>query len=743
MTEEEKRLQASRENRRDLEAELKEERDRYDAQNQEAYDKEVSGENFLKDRAQEDEEEDIDGGKLAQSIAFETSVGLATDLATVKLGFAPPVYALANFVSGAVANAIAQKIRGESRLSIGEILASGGVGIIPGTTIKTGKQLSKVVGKAGTVKRAAIATGLAGVGSEAVRIGIDEKRLLSAKEALLGGTLGGITGASLQKVLNAAPAVLKRFNNLIPEPEVTVPLGQQRPLLARRIDATDLPDANEVAARTEMLAIDNLISKDLPKGAAFDNEAVKDYARLAYRHRQGRIVAGGKQNLMKDFDQPITNKSGQEFIFVKRTRLRNRRDPAAIENYKLTSVKEVERKLIRSLGFDKQIPEDVKALKIIVRELNKLEQQNPKLYLSSLMEYGDKAYLEHKVARTRFEDFWLRVEARNQEDIDNNLFQWTGASGRNTVENLRLLFDPNFKKLKDATETRFVNSDLYKSAPGRQIQADDIVISIEDPGSTTFGANNMFVRSNPGNIQFRKAGTGEVVGSIPDYYRQFYSTAFKEGYNKNYGFLANPNNPAVPPKFRARAGEDVDTYIERVINERIDEAMSGNFDMQNFEANYLEEIAQFYDLFHDKLGWVRLPSWADNIITGKTKFADRLQIEIDDFEIENAPSLPVIAPKTLKQSNLDDALQEIKDLEADIRNLERDPAKLKKGMQGYNPNTRVIDRKTGKATGTNYGPIQSNLRKLKRELQERIDAIKAEYGIDQGEELIQQSLDLE
>ena len=91
MTEEEKRLKASRENRRDLEAELKEERDRYDAQNQEAYDKEVSGENFLKDRAQEDEEE-IDGGKLAQSIAFETSVGLATDLATVKLGFAPPVY---------------------------------------------------------------------------------------------------------------------------------------------------------------------------------------------------------------------------------------------------------------------------------------------------------------------------------------------------------------------------------------------------------------------------------------------------------------------------------------------------------------------------------------------------------------------------------------------------------------------------------------------------------------------------
>ena len=745
MTEEEKRLKASRENRRDLEAELKEERDRYDAQNQEAYDKEVSGENFLKDRAKEDEEE-IDGGKLAQSIAFEASVGLATDIATTKLMALPPLYALANFVSGATANLIAQKIRGESKLSIGEILASGGIGIIPGTTIKTGKQLSKVVGKAGTVKRGAIATGLAGVGSEAIRIGIDEQRLLNVQEALTAGTLGGVTGASLQKILNASPALLKRFNNSIPEPEATVPLGAQRPALAQRIDATDLPDADEVAARTEMLLTrdaDNLIAKDLPKGAAFDNDAVKDYAKLAYRHRKDRIVAGGKQNLMKDFDQTITNKSGQEFIFVKRTRLRNRRDPAAIENYKLTSVADVERKLIRSLGFDKQIPEDVKALKIIVRELNKLEQQNPKLYLSSLMEYGDSAYLEHKVARSQFEDFWARVEARNPDDIANGLFQWTGASGRNTVENLRLLFDPNYKKLKDATETRFINSKLYKSAKGRKSQPDDIVITIEDPGSTTFGANNMFVRSNPGNIQFRKAGTGEVVGSIPDYYRQFYSTAFKEGYNKNYGFLANPNNPAVPPKFRARAGESVDEYIERVINERIDEAMSGSFDMQNFEANYLEEIAQFYDLFHDKLGWVRLPSWADNIITGKTKFADRLQVEIDDFEIENAPSLPVVAPKTLKQSNLEQALQEIKSLEEDIRKLPREPVKLPEGQQGFTPDTQVIDPKTGQATGQNYGVVQSNMRKIKRELQERIDEIKAEYGIDQAEDFTQQSLDLE
>ena len=171
--------------------------------------------------------------------------------------------------------------------------------------------------------------------------------------------------------------------------------------------------------------------------------------------------------------------------------------------------------------------------------------------------------------------------------------------------------------------------------------------------------------------------------------------------------------------------------------------MSGSFDMQNFETNYLEEIAQFYDLFHDKLGWIRLPSWADNIITGKTKFADRLQVEIDDFEIENAHSLPVVAPKTLKQSNLEQALQEIRDLEDEIRKLPREPVKLAKKTQGFTPDTQVIDPKTGEATGQNYGVVQSNMRKIKRELQERIDEIKAEYGIDQAEDFTQQSLDLE
>ena len=192
------------------ERKLKEELERYEAQNQEAYDKEVSGENFLKDRAKE-ENDDPNAGDIAKGVGFEIAAGVATDIATKPLLALPPVYALANFVSGAAANAIAQRLRGDTSFSLGEILSSGAVGVIPGTSLKAGKNLSKVVGKANTIKRAAISGGLSGVGSEALRIGIDEQRFLNAKEALLGGAVGGTASAGMKKLLDAGTTGLQNY----------------------------------------------------------------------------------------------------------------------------------------------------------------------------------------------------------------------------------------------------------------------------------------------------------------------------------------------------------------------------------------------------------------------------------------------------------------------------------------------------------------------------------------------------
>ena len=206
------------------ERKLKEERDRYEAQNQEAYDKEVSGENFLRDRAKENEEDEPDAGDIAKGVSFEIAAGLATDKLTAGLLnplFGPTgiaLYGLANFASGAVANAIAQRLRGDTSFSLGEVLSSGAAGIIPGTQLKAGKAFQGVktgLGRAGSLKRAAVVGGLTGVGAEQIRVGIDEGRFLTAQEALLGGAVGGTVSVGMQSLFNAGTAGLKTFNQYL------------------------------------------------------------------------------------------------------------------------------------------------------------------------------------------------------------------------------------------------------------------------------------------------------------------------------------------------------------------------------------------------------------------------------------------------------------------------------------------------------------------------------------------------
>jgi len=178
-------------------------------------------EKFLEERAKrkkaEEEGDDPNIAGTAGGLGFEVAAGVATDQATRFLlnpllgpkGIA--LYGLANFASGAVANAIAQRMRGDKSFSLGEILASGAAGVIPGTTAKLGKKGSKIFGKANTIKRAGIAGGLTGVGSEQIRVGIDEKRPLTFNEAALAGAVGGTASASLQRIARGASNIANDY----------------------------------------------------------------------------------------------------------------------------------------------------------------------------------------------------------------------------------------------------------------------------------------------------------------------------------------------------------------------------------------------------------------------------------------------------------------------------------------------------------------------------------------------------
>ena len=230
------------------EEELKEELERYERQNQEAYDKEVSGEKelqrqeekrirkgekrryqrlkrkqvqtggntgeqFIPDKTGDfapapdrdmrtgepiyDPETDEYGNpKFAQSIGFEVGANVALDKATAPLLAAPipgarALYAISNVAGTGIINYLAQRIRG-TEFSLGELATASGLSLVPGAT--QAKTLKGAIGKS-TVKGAGL--GATQVTSESL---IDTGELPDAETLATGALFGGAAGGIFQSV---------------------------------------------------------------------------------------------------------------------------------------------------------------------------------------------------------------------------------------------------------------------------------------------------------------------------------------------------------------------------------------------------------------------------------------------------------------------------------------------------------------------------------------------------------------
>ena len=195
------------------EEELKEEKDRYERQNQEAYDEVTKGNEELKRRQEEKKKKGLldEGSAFRQTAALGTEVGLNTFLDLFS--FVPP----AQVAGGSAINYLAQRIRG-GEFSQGEFVASGLASLIPGGAQAkavlrdtVGKQIVKGVAKgatSGVIETTGITT-------------IDEGRLPTPEElatgAGMGGAFGGLftTAATRPQILNIAQRIRKGTGNLV------------------------------------------------------------------------------------------------------------------------------------------------------------------------------------------------------------------------------------------------------------------------------------------------------------------------------------------------------------------------------------------------------------------------------------------------------------------------------------------------------------------------------------------------
>ena len=190
---------------RDLEKELKEEKDRYERQNQEAYDEVTKGNEELRKKQKEEKKKGLldEGSAFRQTAALGTEVGLNTLLDLFS--FIPP----AQVAGGSAINYLAQRIRG-GEFSRGEFIASGLASLIPGGAQSkavlrdtVGKQVAKGVAKgatSGVIETTGITT-------------VDEGRLPTLEElgtgAVAGGAFGGLftTAATRPQIQNIAQRI--------------------------------------------------------------------------------------------------------------------------------------------------------------------------------------------------------------------------------------------------------------------------------------------------------------------------------------------------------------------------------------------------------------------------------------------------------------------------------------------------------------------------------------------------------
>ena len=128
-----------------------------DAQKNKEFDDAVAGGELedlregVKIREREKRQTGLDLKAEIAGVGFETSVNVATDALTTALGWAPPLYAVANFLSAGGANLVSQKvIRGKEDIDWGEAWASAGLGTIPFMSPAAGR-LTKVVGNPNSI----------------------------------------------------------------------------------------------------------------------------------------------------------------------------------------------------------------------------------------------------------------------------------------------------------------------------------------------------------------------------------------------------------------------------------------------------------------------------------------------------------------------------------------------------------------------------------------------------------------
>ena len=189
------------------EKELREAQEQYDAENQQVYDEVTKGNEEIRRKRTEDDDEQLDLPLESRNLA-RVGAGLAFEVGANSLLDALTLVPGTQAVGSALINTIAQGIRG-GKFSFGEVLGSAAASQIPGLA------QGKAITKAGRITRAAGTGAVSGAIETTSIAAVDEGRLPTAQEFGLGVGAGGVLGAGFAQAADLAdPRVTGIFRDL-------------------------------------------------------------------------------------------------------------------------------------------------------------------------------------------------------------------------------------------------------------------------------------------------------------------------------------------------------------------------------------------------------------------------------------------------------------------------------------------------------------------------------------------------
>ena len=618
---------------RDLEKELKEEKDRFERQNQEAYDKEVSGEAELKRQEEKrirkgekrryqrvqrrqtqtggntgekfipdktgdfapapdrdmrtgepiyDPETDQFGNpRFAESIGFEVGANLALDKATAGLLVAPipgarPLYALANVAGSGIINYLAQRIRG-TKFSLGELTTASGLSLIPGAT-----QAKTVKGAIAKGARRGAATGATQVTAESL---IDTGDLPDAETFIAGTGFGGFAGgtfASVGKADDIGRFLGKIRNRLNGGKQLITPEGIP-------IDTADIP-TTAFASTTDTTSSNPNFGGD---GGFF-----KKVVQKAFRN---------KRTFPSLFVDPVTLKPKRGFTNLEMATAYDRYIDNLAKKSGYKSLADFKVQVLDTLGPNDKMNlfrklQDGENLRTGYIEhmiakaskkgrLERIRKANPVLA-------EDEGYLAKELSRKSRDTYdmdWYWDETY----IDKNGVTRPGLNkgDRDASRNVRINFNNRYKALKDVTEQVLYGTE---ADPGVGLLTSDLknrlIVSIEDIDKRSFTFN----RTQLGDVVIRRAGDNKLVGKLGNYLDVLYpqNNNAKSLLERNVLQQINPNTGA---KFTS-----LDDFRDYMIRDRVgiilDELpnLSGKSNRQRqriIDEALAEDLAKLYEDF--------------------------------------------------------------------------------------------------------------------------------------------------